>query len=151
MAGLLFAWVIGTFLYFKIVIDWAFDADIMISAAVLIAILEGISTIFIGALHAIQLLNYDCTIGSIFTGFRTTVRKTVLILVATMLFNIICARLIIFGFSRELNREIQNFCKTGCLVHGTILKFSLIIIIPLLLHYAVVVAGTYRTAKQGDR
>ena len=57
MAGLLIAWVIGTFLYFKIVIDWAFDADIMISAAVLIAILDGLSTIFIGALHAVQLLN----------------------------------------------------------------------------------------------
>ena len=147
MAGLLIAWVIGTFLYFKIVIDWAFDADIMISAAILIAILEGTSAIFVVGLHAVQLLNYDWATGYISTGFRTTVRKTALILFATMLFNIICARLIIFGFSGELNGEIRNFCQTGCLVHGTILKFSVIIIIPLLFHYAAAVAGTYRTAK----
>ncbi|PBC11963.1 hypothetical protein [Mesorhizobium sp. WSM3859] len=147
MAGLLIAWVIGTFLYFKIVIDWAFDADIMISAAVLIAILDGVSTIFIGALHAVQLLNYDWTTGSVLAGFRSAMTRNLTVIVATILFNVVCARLIIFGFSKDLNHEIQNFCQSGCFVHGTILKFTLIVVFPLLLHYAILVFGTYRTAK----
>lgn len=147
MAGLLIAWVIGTFVYFKITIDWAFDADIMISAAVLIAILEGASTVFVAGLHAVQLLNYDWANGSIFSGFRSAIAKTSLSLFATLLFNVVFARLIIFWFSKDLNHEIQNFCQSGCFVHGTIVKFTLIIIIPLVINYTIIVFGTYRTAK----
>lgn len=147
MAGLLIAWVIGTFVYFKVVIDWAFDADIMIGAAVLIAALEGASTVFVGGLHAVQLLNYDWTRGSISSGFRSAMAKTSLVLTATILFNIVGARLIIFGFSEDLNQEVQNFCQSGCFVHGTFVKFTLIVIFPLLLHYVLLVFRTYRAAK----
>lgn len=147
MAGLLIGWVIGTFVYFKLVIDWAFDADIMISAAVLIAALEGASTLFVGGLHAVQLLNYDWARGSVFLGFRSTMAKTGLVLTATILLNIVGARLIIFGFSDDLNQEVQNFCLSGCFVHGTFVKFTLIIIFPLLVHYVLLVVRTYRAAK----
>lgn len=147
MAGLLIAWVVGTFLYFKIVIDWAFDADIMVSAAILIAILEGVSTVFVAGLYAVQLLNYDWENGSMFSGFRSAMAKTSLSLLATVLLNVVCARLIIFGFSKDLNHEIQNFCQSGCFIHGTIVKFTIIIVFPLLLHYTILVFGTYRTAK----
>ena len=147
MAGLLIGWGIGTFLYFKIVMDWAFDADITLIAAAFIAALEGVLTIFVTGVHAVQLLNYDWTKGSVFLGFRSAVAKTALTLVAAILFDIVCARLVIFGFSEGLNHEIQGFCQSGCLVHGTILRFSLIVTVPLVLHYAILVAGTYRTAQ----
>jgi hypothetical protein len=147
MAGLLFGWGAGTFLYFKIVMDWAFDADITIVAALLIAALEGVLTIVVSGVHSVQLLNYDWSKGPVFLGFRSTVGKTALTLVAAILFDIVCARLVIFGFSAGLNQEIQGFCQSGCFVHGTILKFGLIVAIPLVLHYVILVVGTYRTAQ----
>ncbi|OHV81981.1 hypothetical protein [Mesorhizobium sp. ORS 3428] len=147
MAGLLIGWGIGTFVYFKIVMDWVFDADITLTAAALITALEAALAIFVTGLHAVQLLNYDWTRSSLLLGFRTAVARTALVLVATILFDIVCARLVVYGFSKDLNLEIQNFCRSGCFVHGTILRFSLIVTVPLLLHYAIMVVGTYRTAR----
>ena len=143
-AGLLITWLVGICIYFKVVMDWVFEADIVVSAAILIAALEGVSTIAIGGLHAVQLLNYDWSNGSKAAGFRSAVEKTFLALIATLLFDVVCARLIIFALSEDLSHEIQNFCRSGCFIHGTILRFSAIVAVPLMVNYAIILVLTYK-------
>lgn len=148
MVFMLFGWAIGVFLFLEIAMDWVFESDVSLTAALLIVVLEGAAVMLVTAVHSVHLLNYEWANGSLRKGFQTAVARTAVIFAATSLFQIVLARLIIFAFSKDLNREIQNFCQTGCVVHGTILWFGAIVTAPLLVQYAICIVGTYRTVRR---
>lgn len=147
MVLILIGWGIATFVYFKVVIDWAFDADITVGAAIVLTLAESVFALIMTGLHAVQLLNYDWKIATTLAAFRSALSRNYVALIAVSLFDIVISRLVISGFSKDLDEEIQNFCRSGCVIHGTILKFVIIVFIPLFLQFAFSLLSVHRAAR----
>lgn len=137
MMDIFLYWGFGAFLYFKIAISAAqfgADSELTVLSSLLISIIFCVTLSFITDVYAQKLL-----FGADTKNKKDTIRLTFgNYLIASIIFGII-ARLIIFGFSRNLNDDIYGDREEMGLIS--------ILLLPLLLHYLTVIVASNAKIK----
>jgi hypothetical protein len=141
MNKIILAWGFVTFLYFKIAFDAAFNDGIAIIASLLLAMITSGFVFFASGIYAAKLFRYNAVPGKVQATIGEIVSKTVWPFVGLSVAYIIAARLIIFGFSKRLNREIR-FLDYSDSIREEFIVFAIIMLIPVALHYAMCIYPT---------
>lgn len=148
MLGILVGWAFVTFIYFKVAFDALFRDSISIVAALLLAILIAIYVFIGSSIQASQLLRYNWTPGAVPARLSELVAKTLLSFVGLSVVFVLVSRAIIFGFSKSLSKEIKLFLgHRSQNLEESFFIFLGIVMLPLLLHYAMSLFGTYSNAN----
>ena len=151
MAVIWIAWAFGSFLFFKIAFDWFFDSATSIVASLLIAILAGIAIFAASYIYAMRLLRFNWSPGAVAARYSELVFKTIIPFLGISLAYALVSRAVIFGFSKELNREIRIFSGYRRQeIDESILLFAGIIVMPIIIHYLMSLIGTYNNANRGQ-
>lgn len=144
MLRIIFYWFIATFIYYKASFPVVFgygsgssSGEISIMASLLLAVMVAIS-IFHSTHH--YLIKQELALGAVASGQEQTfVKDSLRILSIFLTTNLILGKIIIYGFSKELNRIISGkslLFKGGYYAYEGFL-FFIIVLAPLLLHYAM--------------
>lgn len=147
MLKIVSGWVFILFLYFKIAFDAGFYDDISIIASLLLAIVLGIFIYFVSGAYTFKLMKYHDHPGQIPTKLWRLANQTIWPFLGMCLGSLIVSRLLIFGFSKELNDEIDLFDRRGN-VEDEFIMFVFIILIPVLIHYAMSLFPAYLATKR---
>ncbi len=148
MRGIILAWVFISFLYFKILFDAVFREDISIIASLLMAIIFGILVFFASGIYAMRLFKYNVVPGRNPATLWELVTKTMWPFVGLSIGYAVVTRLIIFGFSKNINREIRAFDYRGN-IEEEFVQFIMIVLVPVLIHYAMCIYPTHYNANRG--
>lgn len=103
------SWSVGAFIYFKIAFDALFRRDITIIASLLMGLGIGVVVFVASGIYAARLLPYNWSPGRKPATCTELVLKICCLFVGVMTTYLVAARLIIFGFSKRLNGEINFF------------------------------------------
>ena len=148
MIAVVAIWSFVSFVFFKVCFDFAYYKDISIVAALLLGIGIGAVIFAASGVYAHGLLKYNWTPGRVTATVGQLLRPTIIpMLLFAMAYGTV-ARLVIFGFSKSLNKEIRVFTRYGDDLDKTFIVFAAIISAPILLHYVMCIAETYRTANK---
>jgi hypothetical protein len=147
MRGIVLAWFFVSFLYFKIVFDAVFYQDISIIASFLMAITFAILIFFASGVYAMRLFRYNAVPGRVPATLRELIGKTIWPFLGLSIGYAILSRLIIFGFSKNLHREIRAFDYRGN-IQEELVQFILIVLAPVLIHYAMCIYPTLYNANR---
>ena len=150
MLVIVIGWAFGTFLYFKVAFDAAFYDGITIVAALICGILSSVCILFGSGVYAHKLLRFNWTPGAVPARVTDLLSPTLLPFILICVVHSLLLRLVIFGFSKRLSRDISVFEGYGRnkQVSEEIVIFLLISVAPIVLHYAMSVWGTYRNANK---
>jgi len=134
-------WGFGAFLYFKVAFDGAFNDNLTLTGALVSGIIFGISIFSATGIYAWQLLPYNAlpVVAPVRVG-KIVAKSLFAFLGATFVY-LIVLRLVIFGFSKELSDEIEFY------IEEEFFYFLILATVPMLAHYATVVAGTWLKAN----
>jgi hypothetical protein len=146
MIGILIAWGIGAFVYFKVAFDAAFRADISIVAAFLLAVFVAGIVFAASGLYAARLLHYNWSPGTVKASAGELIRKSFGLFLLIYISYAIISRIIIFGFSKRLSSEIDVF-SYKYEPSDEVLSYLFITILPVALHYAMCIFATYRNTR----
>lgn len=143
MIAIVTGWIFSAFIYFKVAFDASYYHDITIFASLIMAIVLGVTIFFVTASYAIRLLHYN-------SGNKLNDRVTMLRLIkvtffpflCSLLFQLFISRVVIFGFSKDLDKEMEIFNYRGD-VSQDFLIFCFVIFIPLFIHYLMCLFPTY--------
>ncbi len=149
MIGIIGGWAFATFLYFKIVFDAAFSRDITIIAALLMGVAFGVLVFTFSGVYAMRLLEFNWSPGKITATVSQLISRTIIPLIGAVIVYGLVARLLIFGFSKKLNYSIDVFNYRGN-IDKDFVTFVLIIFLPIIVHYAMSIYGTYINANRTD-
>lgn len=149
MIMMLAAWAFGSFIYFKVAFDALFYESISIIAALLLALTLSAILFWTSGIYAMRLLKYNWSPGMVPASLATLIGKTILPLLGMSIVFVVIARLIIFGFSKQLHKEIDLYDFRGN-ISEAVIAFVVIVVAPLLLHYVMSVLGTYVSANRGS-
>jgi hypothetical protein len=150
MGGIILAWAFASFLYFKITFDAVFSRDISIIASLLMAVIFGITVFIASGIYAAKLFRYNAIPGRVSAKLSELLLKTVWPFLGLCVGFTVLTRLIVFGFSKDLTRQIRMFDYRGN-VEEDFVQFVLIVIAPLLLHYAMCIYPTYFNATRKNQ
>lgn len=138
----LFFWLIGAFVYFKIGLDFAFYRDVSIVGALLLAIMFGLSLLATSYMYATNMgkhlarirLNQDTQFYPLTLG----------VYAAAAAVNVVLGKMLVFGFSKNLNRELGNDLLFRFRYHtDETMVFALLIVAPITLHYILSMYGVH--------
>jgi len=146
MRGIVLAWFLASLLYFKIAFDAVFYKDISIIASLLMAIAFGVLIFFAAGIYATRLFKYNAVPGRVPATLGALIRQTIWPFLGLSIGYAILSRLIIFGFSKNLHRKIRAFDYRDN-IQEELVQFILIVLIPVLIHYAMCIYQTYHNAK----
>ena len=146
MIGILIGWTFASFLYFKVAFDSLFNESISIVAALLLAVMVGVYVLIGSYLQANQLLRYNWSPGAVPAKLSELVAKTLISFLALSAVFVLISRAIIFGFSKNLSSDIKLLTWRGG-VDESVIMFLIIVLVPLFLHYAMSLFGTYNNAN----
>ncbi|MFN9789479.1 MAG: hypothetical protein ACK53X_00105 [Holosporales bacterium] len=142
MAAVVIIWSFFALVFFKVTIDAGMNEDITVFATLLMAIVFG-GMIFIStSVYATRLFYINAKPKSRSENLTEIIRKTIGPFCIFSTAFIIFSRLIVFGFSKELNRK---FRWNG---EEEFLWFSIFICIPLFVHYIMILFATYKNTRQ---
>lgn len=140
MASILLLWAFGSFVLFKVVLDVAFSRDVTVTASLLLGIMVAISVFASGYFYAtkmgVHLAKIRLGRPSSFFGSAFSVW------LVTALLNVGVGKAIVFGFSKKFNREFGgDLLFQGSYNTDEGILFSMLIIIPVTLHFISVLFG----------
>ena len=149
MFGIVIAWAFGSFLYFKVLFDAVFRADLSIIAALIMAIFFGGLIFSASGIYAMLLLPFNWSPGRVPAKWSQLIGRTLLPLVGFIAAYGLIYRLVIFAFSKKLSREIRIF-DFRYRLEEEIFQFLLIITVPVIIHYAMCIFSTYNNANRNQ-
>lgn len=147
MRGIILAWFFISFLYFKVAFDAVFYKDISIIASLLLAIAFAILIFFAAGIYAIRLFKYNAVPGRVPATLGELIKQTIWPFLGLSIGYTVLSRLIIFGFSKDLHREIRAFDYRGN-IEEELVQFVLIVLAPVLIHYAMCIYPTHYSANR---
>ncbi len=143
-------WGVASFVYFKVSLDASFRSDVTVIAAALLGVLTAVTVYFSGFFYATKLGKHIARVrlGKASGFFGRALSVWVLGAVASSLM----AKLLIFGFSKRLNRELGNDVLYDSYRVEEGLLFTALILVPLVLQLFLVVfsANAQRAAIDRD-
>ncbi len=150
MIGVVAAWTFGAFIYFKVAFDGGMYETISIIASLLLAIVLGIIVFAASGVYAMRLLAYNWTRGRVPASVGALIARTVFHFLGITLSYLVVARLIIFGFSKDLSDDIEMFTYGvgGDRLGEEFIIFIFIVSAPVFAHYALSIFGTYLNANR---
>lgn len=147
MIGIVVAWCFGSFLYFKVLFDFVFRSDISIFATFLMSVSLGILIFFSSGVYASKLLRFNLSPGTVPATLSDIIKPTfVPFILFSATYALLC-RLIIFGFSKRLHRDIDIF-RYRNKIDEDFIYFLIIVAAPVIIHYVMVVFSTYHNANR---
>lgn len=142
------AWGVGAMIFFKVAMDAAFYKDISIIGSALLALMVA-ATLFISAgFYAVKFGQHQARV---LLGTASNFLFACLpIWIVTVLSNIILGKLIVFGFSKKLNRDLGGdvFYDLGRSFLDESLLFAAIIAIPITLHLLMILMSARRPDRE---
>jgi len=147
MIGVIIGWSFFGFLYFKVVFDATFRADLSIISSLLMSIVFGFLVFAASGVYASKLLEFNWTPGRVPARLSQIIGRTFWYFLGMMAVYAIVIRLIIFGFSKRMNNNIDLFDYRGN-IDEEFIVFLIIIFIPFFIHYAMCVFGTFNNANK---
>lgn len=138
MGPIMFFWWLGSFVFFKVALDASFSQDTSVVSTVLLGAMVAISVFLSGYFYSTKMLVHLARVrlGEESRFFSST--RGVWIL--SVLANICLGKAIIFGFSKNLNRDVGggllfDFGRYG---REDALLFAALISIPITFHYLTI-------------
>lgn len=146
MAGILFFWGLGSFVFFKVALDANFYRDISVVAAILLGVMIAIS-VFVSAFF------YATRIGVHLARVRfgkpsNFFGSALIVWLLTALANILVGKAIVFGFSKSFNGELGGellFKSRSYTDEG--LLFVAFIAIPITIHFLTILFSANAQTK----
>jgi len=142
-------WGVASFVYFKVSLDASFRSDVTVIAAALLGVLTAVTVYFSGFFYATKLGKHIARVrlGKASGFFGPALSVWVLGAVASSLM----AKLLIFGFSKRLNRELGNDVLYDSYRVEEGLLFTALILVPLVLQLFLVVFSANAQTAAIDR
>lgn len=146
MAGILFFWGLGSFLFFKVILDVSFYRDTTVIAAILLGVMAAISVFACSYFFATKLGTH---LARVRLGQRSSfLGSAFFIWLLTALANISIGKAIVFGFSKNFNRELggellfrgRSYADEGFL-------FAALIAIPITFHFLTILFSVNTQTK----
>jgi len=147
MIGIVVAWCFGSLLYFKVLFDFVFWSDISIFATFLMSIFLGILIFFSSGRYASKLLRFNWSPGTVPATLSDIIKPTFFPFILFLSTYALLCRLIIFGFSKKLHKDIDIFNYRNK-IDEDFIYFLLIASAPVIIHYIMVVFSTYHNANR---
>ncbi len=147
MLILLGGWWFASFLYFKIILDAVFGNDLSIFGAIILGVIMALVVFVFSAWYAMRLLPYNWTPGAVPVGLSTVVGRTLVPFFVALVGAWVIFRLVIFGFSKDLDQELRFTNWRGEIADG-FYYFLFWTALPVLLHYVMCVFATYVNANR---
>ena len=148
VAGLTLLWAVGSFVYFKVSLDAAFRSDATVTAALLLGVLTAVTIYFNGFFYATKLGQHLARVrlGKASGFFGPALSVWAVSAVA----NSLMAKLLIFGFSKRLNRELGNDILFDSYRAEEGILFLALVLVPLVLQLFLVVISANTQAAAID-
>ena len=148
MLGVFAAWVFFTFLYLKIALDALFYNDVSVLAALLMGGVLGTVIVFVSGIYSIQLIRYN--VRSLAKGYSAggAVWRTLLPFAVAVAVYVAISRLIVFGFSKNLHRELGRVFDYRHNLNDDFAMFAAVVFAPLALHYLMVIFHGQRVGRE---
>lgn len=148
MATLLVGWAFVVFLYLKITMEAAFFSGTTVLAALLMAVVAGLST---PAMTALYITRTRRPVEIAHGSYLQFVRKTwVAFTCCSALYTLAC-RLVVFGFDQDLNHEIGRWRPfADGPARDDFLPFALLVSVPMIAHHAAVFLGSVGRASADE-
>lgn len=149
---ILAGWAFVAFLYFKITFDAVFYQDLSVLASLLMGGILGVFIYFISGQYALKLFKYNANPNKFQASLWELISKTKWQFIGSVFAYTIISRLIIFGFSKELSRNIRAFQYDVRLdeIRDEFILFVCLTIVPLLIHYIISLWPTYQNCLHSD-
>ena len=139
--NILLFWILGSFIFFKVAFDAAFNNDISIIASLLLSVMVGISIFYNSRFYAIQTGKHLARIK--FSQTTNFFGKAFLAYLVTALTNIAIGKAIVFGFSKKFNRELGYDLLFNSRYTEETFLFVILVIVPITLHFLIVLLGVH--------
>lgn len=143
-------WAFGAFLYFKIGLDFAFYREISVLGALLLGVMVGISAFAASYYYAVHMGTHLARVrfGGPSSFFKAALKIWILMVIA----DIAVAKGIVFGFSKNLNNELGgDLLFRGRSYTDEGLLFSVLVIVPITLHFVSVLYAVGVQSKTVQR
>ncbi len=139
-------WGFGVFLYFKIaisIVDFGYSAELTVLSSLLISITFCIILISTTRAYAVKLARYNTRkiLYNIPANKNTSleiIKLTIFSYITSSIIFLAIARLIVFEFSKRLNGKIRGDEE---------IILTIILLLPLLLHYAMIITAANLNQK----
>ncbi|MCA3278969.1 MAG: hypothetical protein ING10_06845 [Roseomonas sp.] len=142
MSSILGGWGFAMFLWTKVMFE-VFREGITVLGALLIAISFAIF-VYVFSGRAIKIFSaIDNSPIHFRVGFYTLIRKSIIPFMGYSVFFIFVARLVIVGFSRSLNRELEFLGWNGN-ISAQFAYFCVIMLLPCVLFYFFILSRTLK-------
>ena len=152
MKTIIAIWGFGLLIYFKVAFDIFYRADITIFAAFLCTI-AATTTIFIASgLYSLRTLKWNWTPGAQKGTVGELLKRTLPLFLFSSIICALIIRLIIFGFSKRLDRDIDLMGGYGSRrrISEEFAIFMVVVIAPLLIHYLISIAHVVSNMKKDE-
>ena len=134
--SVILTWSFISFLYFKIAFDAAFNADLSIIASLILSLLFGITAFSSLFFYSARICYSDWLPRRLPLRFSEVSGRTIWHFLGITTLYALFARMIIFGFSKNMNREIDIFDYRGH-IEGEFIRYLVIVTTPSFLLYAI--------------
>lgn len=139
--GIFAAWAFAVFLYFKVAFDAAFQyQNISVVASLLMGAIFGFFVFFLSGQYYLKLNKYNTNPNQFQATFWNLVSITIWQFLGSAIAYIVISRLIVFGFSKELNRALER----GDVLTEELVLFVCLSVLPVLVHYIMTLWPTYQ-------
>lgn len=147
MAFIVGGWGFASFLYFKVMFDFMFTRDISVLAALLMAICFAVVLFTATGFYARKFYAYNAAPGRHEADWLTVILKSIPILFFSWIVFAAMARLIIYGFSKNLDMWI-DFMKYNGELDKDFITFMWIVFLPFIPHWGMVIFGTMSNTRK---
>jgi hypothetical protein len=135
-------WAFVAFIYFKVAFDAVFEyIGISIVASLLMGAIFGGVVFFFSGQYFLKLNKYNAKPKQFQATFWDLISITIWQFLGSVIVYAVISRLVIFGFSKELNRQIDIFRRNK--LDDDFILFLCLIALPLLVHYIMTLWPTY--------
>ncbi|MCA3364950.1 MAG: hypothetical protein INF79_04960 [Roseomonas sp.] len=147
MSVILGGWGFAMFLWTKVLFEAFFYDGITVLGALLIAIVFAIFVFCFSGLSAQKFFPVNAFPGQVKVDLSLLIRKSIVSFFSCSLVFLVVSRLIILGFSEDLNRRLTVFAWNGSLSEKFV-YFLVILFVPCFLFYLFVLFGTAQNSKR---
>jgi hypothetical protein len=150
MLGIVLGWAFAAFIYFKVALDASFYRGVSVLGALIMAGILGVLVLFSSGFYTVQLAKYNVRALASGHSVAKAIGYTVLVFVISTVAYIAISRLVVFGFSKELSREIGTAIYRRRGFDERFITFALITALPLALHYVLILFNSKRMGRDLD-
>jgi len=122
----------ATFLYIKIAFDFFFWAEITVLAALIMGIITGATIFMMSHMYELRVADF------VPSSFTQILSRTLWVLILCAVVHLIASRLIIYGFSKDLDGQLDRLFYQNRIEKDAI-TFIILTIVPITIHYAMTI------------